>query len=300
MPLSEPAVACDDWDMANVVRKLYRYLSASANRKFDERADPRVQIDQALDEARRQHKALVEQAAAVLGNRKQLEMQISRQFDDVEALTDSTRQALLLAEKARASGGDAEADRYEQTAQTFAAELVSAEASLADTKSLYDQAVESSAQARRAVEDNEARLRGQLAERARLLTQLEHTAMQERMSAAISGMSTLAPSGDTPTLAEIRSKIEQRYAVASGRQELASSGIEARMVEIRRASIESRASGRLDEIKAALAAGRSGAAAVAASPGTPSLEKGSGPAGSAAGDGSSPAGHAAGTDAGAG
>ncbi|MGF7236074.1 MAG: PspA/IM30 family protein [Frankia sp.] len=241
--------------MANVVRKFYRYLSASANRKLDERADPRVQIDQAMDESRKQHKALLEQAASVIGNRKQLEMQIARQIETVETLADSARQSVLLAERARATGDLAEADRYEQTAHTFAGELVGAEASLNDSKVLYDQAVASSEQARRAVEDNEARLRRQLAERSRLLTQLEHTAMQERMSAAMGGMSGLEPSGDTPTFGEIRDKIEHRYAVATGRQELASQGVEAKMIEIRRATLDARASDRLGQIRAAMAAG---------------------------------------------
>jgi phage shock protein A len=241
--------------MANVVRKFYRYLTASANRKLDERADPRVQIDQAMDESRKQHKALLEQAASVIGNRKQLEMQIARQIETVETLTDSARQSVLLAERARASGDMAEANRYEQTAHTFAGELVAAESSLGDSKVLYEQAVASSDQARRAVEDNEARLRRQLAERARLLTQLEHTAMQERMSAAMGGMSGLEPSGDTPTFGEIRDKIERRYAVATGRQELASQGVEAKMIEIRRATLDAKASDRLSEIRASLAAG---------------------------------------------
>ncbi len=273
--------------MANVVRKFYRYLSASANRKLDERADPRVQIDQAMDESRKQHKALLEQAASVIGNRKLLEMQIARQIETVEKITDLARQSVVLADQARVAGDAVKADHYEQTAHTFAGELVGAEASLADSKVLYDQAVASSDQARRAVEDNAARLRGQLAERARLLTQIEHTAMQERMSAAMGGMSSLEPSGDTPTFGEIRDKIEHRYAVASGRQELASQGVEAKMIEIRRATQDARASDRLGEIRATMAAGGAaggpGQAAVAGSGRPASIAGGPNGAGSGAG-----------------
>src|SRR5262249_36235849 len=118
-----------------------------------------------------------------------------------------------------------------------------------------------------------------------------HTAMQERMSQAMAGMSALEPSGDTPTLGEIRDKIERRYAVATGRRELASAGVEAKMVEIRRAAIDAKADDRLEEVKGATVGGRgpggtAGAAAVRGGAGTPSLTKGSGgeePAGKGSG-----------------
>jgi phage shock protein A len=238
--------------MANVVRRAFRYLSASANRKFDEKADPRVQIDQAIDESRRQHEALRQQAALVLGNQRQLEMRMARQIENVANLTESARTALTFADDARAAGDAPTSAQYEQTAQTFASELVSAEAALEDMRTLHQQAEQSSGLARRAVDDNTERLRQQLAERARLLTQIEHAAMREQMSKAMESMSELTPPGDTPTLAEIREKVEKRYSVALGRHELASSGVEARMLEVRRASIDARATNRLAELRASL------------------------------------------------
>jgi phage shock protein A len=249
--------------MANVVRKFARYLSASANRKFDERADPRVQIDQAIEEARRQHEALVQQAALVVGNQRQLEMRLGRQAEEVANLTESARSSLLLADNARASGDPVSAASYEETAQAFAGQLVSAESSLEDLKNLHRQAAASAAQARTAVEDNTARMQRHLAERARLLTQIEHAAMQEQMTKAMEGMSTLAPAGDTPTLAEIRDKVEHRYAVALGRHELASQGMEARMIEVRRATMDARAQSRLAQLRGDLDAGGPGAPAIA-------------------------------------
>jgi phage shock protein A len=247
--------------MANVVRRAFRYLSASANRRFDEKADPRVQIDQAIAEGRRQHEALRQQAALVLGNQRQLEMRMARQIENVTMLTDSARSALAFADNARANGDAAKASQYEQTAQAFASELVASESSLDDMRTLHLQAVESSELARRAVDDNTERLRQQLAERARLLTQIEHAAMREQMSKAMESMSDLAPAGDTPTLAEIREKVEKRYSVAMGRHELASSGVEARMLEVRRASIDAKATNRLAELRAGLAAGQDNAGA---------------------------------------
>jgi len=259
--------------MANVVRRAFRYLSASANRKFDEKADPRVQIDQAITESRRQHEALRQQAALVLGNQRQLEMRMARQIENVTMLTESARSAILFADNARADGDLAAAGQYEQTAQAFATDLVAAESSLDDMRTLHQQAAESSDLARRAVDDNTERLRQQLAERARLLTQIEHAAMREQMSRAMESMSGLAPPGDTPTLAEIRDKVEKRYSVAMGRHELASAGVEARMLEVRRATIDAKASNRLAELRAGLAAGPASAGQSAAGGQVPAGEE---------------------------
>lgn len=239
--------------MSNFFRKLYRYLSASANQKLDERADPKVQIEQAIQDAQRQHQALVQQAAAVLGNRRQLEMKLARHFSEVENLQASARRSLVLAGQAQAAGDETRARQYEQSAQVFATQLVSAEASVEDLKALHDQALASAEAARRAVEDNEMRLRAQLAERSKLLTQLEHAKMQEQMSTALHRMSELQPPGETPSLAEVRDKIEKRYATALGRHELASQGVEARMLEVRKAAIDATAINRLAEIRASLA-----------------------------------------------
>ena len=247
--------------MANFFRKLSRYLSASANAKFDEKADPKIQIEQAIQEAQRQHQALTQQAANVLGNRRQLEMKLARQLDEVERLQGSARQALVLADQARASGDVTKANEYEQSATAFATQLVSAESSMEDLKSLHDQALQSSEAAKQAVEQNALHLQQTLAERSKLLTQLEHAKMQEQMSKSMESMSSMAVPGDVPNLGEVRDKIEKRYAVALGRTELASTGVEARMLEVQKATIDSAASSRLDQIRASLGSGSGGTGA---------------------------------------
>ena len=50
----------------------------------------------------------------------------------------------------------------------------------------------------------------------------------------------------------------KRYAVAMGRTELASTGVEARMLEVQKATIDSAASSRLDQIRASLGSGSGG------------------------------------------
>ena len=184
--------------MANPFVKGWKYLMALFGSKIDEHADPKVQIQQAIEDAQRQHQALVQQAAAVIGNQRQLEMKLSRQLTEVENLQANARQALTLADKARAEGDSAKATDYEQTAQTFATQLVAAESSMEDLKSLHDQALGAAAQARKAVENNAMLLQQKLAERTKLLSQLEQAKMQETVARSLESMSQLAAPGTTP------------------------------------------------------------------------------------------------------
>ena len=256
--------------MANPFVKGWRYFLALFGAKIDEYADPKVQIQQAIEDAQRQHQALVQQAAAVIGNQRQLEMKLSRQMSEVEKLQGMARQALVLADKARASGDEAEAQKYEQTAQTLATQLVSGEQSMEDLKTLHDQALSAAGQARKAVENNAMVLQQRIAERSRLLSQLEQAKMQETVAKSLESMSSLAAPGNTPSLDEVRDKIEQRYANAMGRAELASNSVEGRMLEVQKSSLDMAGSSRLEQIRASMAGEK-----LAGSQPAPAVEQGS-------------------------
>jgi phage shock protein A len=239
--------------MANPFVKGWRYLMALFGAKVDEYADPKVQIQQAIEEAQRQHQALVQQAAAVIGNQRQLEMKLSRQMSDVERLGSMARQSLVLADKQRADGDEAEAGRYESTAQTLATQLVSAEQAMEDLKTLHDQALSAAGQARQAVENNQMILQQKLAERTKLLSQLEQAKMQETVAKSLESMSSLTAPGNTPSLDEVRDKIERRYANAMGRAELASNSVEGRMLEVQKSTLDMAGQSRLEQIRASMA-----------------------------------------------
>jgi phage shock protein A len=255
--------------MANPFVKGWRYLMALFGAQIDEHADPKVQIQQAVEDAQRQHQALVQQAAAVIGNQRQLEMKLSRQMSEVEKLQSMARQALVLADRSRSLSDEAEADKYEQTAQTLAAQLVAGEQSMEDLKSLHDQALSAAAQARRAVENNAMILQQKLAERTKLLSQLEQAKMQETVARSLESMSSLAAPGNTPSLDEVRDKIERRYATAMGRAELAGNSVEGRMLEIQKSSLDMAGSSRLEQIRASMAGEKLGGAAA-----QPAVEQG--------------------------
>jgi phage shock protein A len=256
--------------MANPFVKGWRYLMALFGAKIDEYADPKVQIQQAIEDAQRQHQALVQQAAAVIGNQRQLEMKLSRQMSEVEKLQGMARQALVLADRARASGDEAEAQKYESTAQTLATQLVSGEQSMEDLKVLHDQALGAAGQARKAVENNATVLQQRIAERSRLLSQLEQAKMQETVAKSLESMSSLAAPGNTPSLDEVRDKIETRYANAMGRAELAANSVEGRMLEVQKSSLDMAGSSRLEQIRASMAGEQLGSGSAA-----PAVESGS-------------------------
>ena len=241
--------------MANPFVKAWKYLMAAFSSKVDELADPKVQIQQAIEEAQRQHQALSQQAAAVIGNQRQLEMKLSRQLGEVEKLQASARQALVLADESRAKGDDAKATEFENAAQQFATQLVTAEQSIEDLKTLHDQSLHAAAQAKRAVEQNSMMLQQKLQERTKLLSQLEQAKMQEQVSKSLNQMSELAAPTNTPSLDEIRDKIEKRYATALGSADLAKNSVQGRMLEVQQSTVNMAGVNRLEQIRASLAGG---------------------------------------------
>ena len=238
--------------MANPFVKAWRYLAALFNSKIDEHADPKVQIQQAIEEAQRTHQALTQQAAQVIGNQRQLEMRLNRQLADIEKLQANVRQALTLADQAAGAGDAAKVTDYTNAAEAFAAQLVTAEQSVEDLKSLHDQALQAAGQAKKAVEQNAMMLQTKIAERTKLLSQLEQAKMQEQVSSSLRSMSELSAPGNTPSLDEVRDKIERRYANAMGETELAQNSVQGRMLEVQQASVQMAGHSRLEQIRASM------------------------------------------------
>ncbi|MGV9600009.1 PspA/IM30 family protein [Streptosporangium sandarakinum] len=242
--------------MITVIRRAWRYLVFALSGRLSELSDPRVQIEQAVEEAKEQHRLLSQQAAAVIGNEHELQMRLTRALEETERLQANARQAVLLAEQARAAGDERKAASYEDSARAFATRLVAAETALQEARLLHERARQSSAQARAAVETNAMALQRKIAERMRLLSQLDQAKMQERLNRAMADLSGLAPAGDVPTMDEVREKIEKRYARALGEAELTAGSVEARMIEVERAAIDVEGAARLEAIRESLALGR--------------------------------------------
>ena len=70
-------------------------------------------------------------------------------------------------------------------------------------------------QAKQAVERNSMMLQQKIAERTKLLSQLEQAKMQETVAKSLESMSSLAAPGNTPSLDEVRDNYELRARVPS-------------------------------------------------------------------------------------
>ena len=237
--------------MIDVLRKRWRYFTAKTDSRFEAGADPKIQLEQAIADAQEQHRRLLEQAANVVANHKQHELQLTRAMEDLEKVRASTKQALLMADESQRGGDADKAREYNQTAEAFANRLVATENQAEDLKTLSLQSAQAADQARSAVQQNALALQQKLAERQKLLSQLDQAKMQEQLNRA---MSTLNQTVDTeaPSLDQVRAKIEARYAKAIGASEVGGQTVEARMLEVQQAAMGSEARSRLDSLRAEL------------------------------------------------
>ncbi len=237
--------------MIKFFKRFWKYITAGANQKFNEKADPKIQLEQAITEAQDQHRRLKEHAANVIAHQKQTEMQLNRAMEHLGKLNANARQAVTMADQAAKSGDTAKATEYTRAAETIATQLVEVEAQVEDLKAMHYSAAQASDQAKAAVTQNGQILQKKLAERGKLLSQLEQARMQEQMNKAMSSLSETVGE-DVPTLNEVRDKIEQRYAKAKGMSELADTSVQSRMVEIEQAAQNWEAQSRLDKIRSEL------------------------------------------------
>ncbi|MGC8512544.1 MAG: PspA/IM30 family protein [Acidimicrobiales bacterium] len=235
--------------MLDLFRKRLRYFTAKTNSRFEERADPKIQLEQAITEVQDQHRRLVEQAANVVANHKQHELQLNRALEELEKTNLSVRQALTMAQQAEQAGDMAKANEYNQTAEAFANRLVATENQVNELKTLSLQSAQAADQARTAVQQNALALQQKLAERQKLMSQLDQAKMQEQLNKAMSSLSDTVDQS-APSLEQVRGKIEARYAKALGTSELSGQTVESRMLEVQQAALGSEARSRLDAIRA--------------------------------------------------
>ncbi len=246
--------------MFKLLSRAWRYLTAALTGRFNELADPKVQLEQAITEAQDQHRRLIEQAANVVANQKQTEMRLNRAMEDMEKLNSSARQAVTMADEATQRGDTAKATEYTQAAESFANRLVSSEHEVETLKQLLLQSTQAANQAKQAVTQNSLALQKKLAERQKLLGQLDQAKMQEQVNSAMAALNETVGQ-DVPTFEEVRDKIESRYAKALGTVELTGQSVESRMLEVEQAQVNTEAQAKLAQIKAQLGIGPGSASA---------------------------------------
>src|SRR5258708_25232379 len=230
--------------MWKAIRRWWKYLGAKLSGKLEESADPKVQLEQAIEESQQQHRRLTEQAANVIANQKQTQMRLERAVEEYEKSNASARQALLLADEANRDGNSDKVSSYTQAAEAFADKIIGLEKQVADLKNQLQQTTQAAEQAKQAVAQNSAALQKKLTEPQKLLSPLDQAEMQEQTNKALSSLSETVGQ-DVPTLEEVRDKIEARYARALGAADIQGATVESRMLEVEQASMDVEAQQRL-------------------------------------------------------
>ena len=157
--------------MIKLLRRIGRYMTAALTGKFNEEADPKVQLEQAITEAQEQHRRLKEQAANVIANQKQTEMRLNRAMEELEKVNANARQAVLMADEAAKKGDTAKADASTRSAaEAFANRLIAVEKrGRGPQDSCRLQSAQAADQAKAAVQQNSTALQKKLSERQKLL-----------------------------------------------------------------------------------------------------------------------------------
>ena len=234
--------------MIKLAKKWWKYLTAKFNRNFDQKADPAVQLEQALREAQEQHRRLKEQAANVIANQKQAELRLNAKMGELEKLNSNARQALVMASDAQKGGDAAKATQYTSAAESIANKLIQVEKDVEGLKQMVMDSTQASDQAKAAVQQNGRLLQDRLAAKQKLLSQLEQAKMQEQMNTAMAQLQETV-GDDVPTLDEVQQKIEARYAKAKAHSELQGTSVESSILEIEQAAENTEAQGRLSDLR---------------------------------------------------
>lgn len=240
--------------MFKLARKWWKYLTAKLTGSFDERADPKVQLEQAISEAQSQHQRLKEQATNVIAGQKQAEIRLNGKMAELEKLTANARQALIMAADAESAGDTAKAAQYSSAAETIAGQLIQVERDVESLKSMVLESTEAADAAKAAVKQNSRLLQERIAEKSKLVSQLEQAKMQEEMNLAMDQLNETV-GDDVPTLKEVEEKIQVRYAKAKASSELSEASVQSRVLEVEQATVNVEAQGRLSELRAELGLG---------------------------------------------
>jgi phage shock protein A len=197
-----------------VIRSIFGFLLRRAE-------DPELLLRQYIDDVRSKVPKLRAAAAQVIATQIQLEQQAKRLQEQIADFDKQTIAALKM--------------EYEEEAKTLIAAKAMAEESLEDTLAQLETAGKASQQAKAALEDYQREMERKIAEAKRLIGQAKLAQMQEELAQTMAAFELGQPSDVLERMSE---KIAERTARAQARAELATSGVDARLREIRRASAQ--------------------------------------------------------------
>jgi phage shock protein A len=205
--------------MGREIKRTWQYLTMKLHLAREEHADPKVQLEQALQEVQEQHRALTERAAAVIANQKQVQGRLDRMLAEYDKANRLAGQALLFAEQATHSD-PSQAERFNGAAHASASKVLQLRSEIENQQQLVLVATSQAQEAQAAVVQSRKLLEQKLKEKERLLSELERAQMHEAMVKAMKILAETVSDGDVPTFAEVERKIQARLANAESMTDL--------------------------------------------------------------------------------
>jgi phage shock protein A len=234
-----------------MLRKWWEYIKAWFRGTSNRVMDPAVEMQMAIDQAKKQDRELRNQAANIVAHRTQLEGKIEKEADTVGETREMAKQALMKAEEARSAGDTAGMDKWTATAQSLALKLQASENNLTSLTQQYEVAIGQAEDAKKAVQTNATRLQELSAKQMELMGALEQAKMQEAVNQAVQTMSATLDD-EMPSLASVEEKIEKRKAQAMAKAEIYDATPQGAEAELREAINRTAADAKLEELKAEL------------------------------------------------
>lgn len=251
---------------SKIFRRANSYAQARAEAEFDSRADPKVQLEQALSGLQTHHQDVESAAAHVLAQEKVAKMRLA----DLST-AEAKYTAMALAAKQQGNL---------DVARTFASKIASLREQIHSLVAQIPQLEQAANDAREAVQESADQLQQKLDEKSVILSQIDQANMQKEMAASLKQVSDLTRSSDVPSLDEIKQKVTRQFADAQASTELSSTSPEVLEMHAHHAALTSEA----DQILAELDSGSFTPAALAAAPSPPAVESGATSARSGTGD----------------
>jgi phage shock protein A len=233
------------------LKRLWGYIATLFKGGAEKMMKPEVEIEQAINEAKKRDQELRNQAAKVVAHRTQLESKMEKAADDVGEARQMAKQAILKAEEAKTAGDASGQDKWTKAAQSIAMKLQASENNLNTLKTQYETASGQADKAKQAVQSNAMRVSELAAKRMELLGSLEAAKMQESVNSAVDALSNTMDY-EMPSLEKIEEKIETRKAEAMAKAELREATPDGAEYELKEAINMVQADAKLEELKAEL------------------------------------------------
>ncbi|MGQ9462977.1 MAG: PspA/IM30 family protein [Candidatus Fervidibacter sp.] len=215
-----------------MLRRLWMVIRSFFGALLRRTEDPEILLRQYIDDMRAKVPKLRAAVAEVLATEYQLQQQVEHLRRQIDEYDKQIVAALKLG--------------YEEEAKVLIAAKAQAEESLQDTLEQLGTARRASQQAKATLEDYQREMERKIAEARRLIGQAQLAKLQEELAQAMAAFEVGTP---PDVLERMREKVQERLARAQARAEVATTDINSRMREIRRATASIGVEERLLEYK---------------------------------------------------